>query len=361
MLSNAPSLNVWSSTEGGELVVGQSGTNSFPSSPLPFNNAYTPSPPWDPSAIPADQFASGSNRASIANEATRKPLQLKLHPVPASRTRSSIITNNKSTPGLERRGPPCGNALSSLNNNACHQGGPILPDGNYCWGSVEEHTFSHTATDAPLSSIPIISGRYAAVASNREYAPGIYEESSPLPYASSNNLPRDRLADGVHASGTIPSIQVTPPSQSFEGIDANEVVGENSPSANPPYPVARRSGPGMINTGSIGNNQDHLTQASEIASQRTAPPLTTSGSNRVASPQHEANTLKPDEVDTEFVVAVEPLENVSETDVWIKHWHEGIWGDDGYIYQLPPPILGYRPASRLHDLRWRGSQQHYLL
>ncbi|KAI9068609.1 hypothetical protein FKP32DRAFT_1672061 [Trametes sanguinea] len=383
MLSNAPpSLHdLWSSTEGGELVVGQSGTNSFRSSPLPFNNVSTLSPP--PSGIPASQSASGSNRASIANEA--KPLKFKHNRVPASRTRSSMTTNNKSIPGLKRTGPPGGDALLSLKNNARHQGGPILPDGSYCWGSVEEHMFSHTATDAPLSLMAnhsTVSGRYAAVTSNvaatrqaqlnphalfdlsspspfddTEYAPGTYQ-SSPLPYVSWSNLPHDDLADGAHASGTMPCIQITPPNQSLEGIGANEAVGQDSTPANPPHPAAPRSG-GIINTGGVGNNQDNLTL--EIAQQRTALPSTARGSHEVAGPWPEANTLESGEAGTEFVVAVEPFENISEADVWIEHWHEGIWGDDGYIYQLPPPILGYRPASRLHDLPWRGSQQLCLL
>ncbi|KAJ2986960.1 hypothetical protein NUW54_g9567 [Trametes sanguinea] len=377
MLSNAPTLNEWSSTEGGELVVGQSGTNSFPSSPLTFSNANTPSPPRDPSAIPARQSASGSDRTSITNKFKLPNLQH--DPVAAPRPGSSTNPKHKSIPGLKRTGPPGDNTLSLL-NDARRQGDPIPPGRSYAWGSMEEHVFSHRAVDATLSLMAnsFTNRRRHAAATNNvvatqqaqpdphrcshsssssplnntDNAPGTSTSASPN--ASSSDFPRSDLDDGALPLVTGLHIQMTSSSQSSEGVHTPAVIKEALPSANPLHPAIPGLAHGTISIKGVESERGDLTLT--LVQQLVVPPSTVSRPDEDADLQEK--TLESDEAETNSLMTVE---DVLEADIWIKHWHEGVRGDDGYIYQLPPPILGYRPASRLHDLQWRGSQQHYLL
>ncbi|KAI9069345.1 hypothetical protein FKP32DRAFT_1682968 [Trametes sanguinea] len=380
----------WGSIEGGALVPKPFGRVSSPSPPRSLSgSAYFPSPPRDGSTTSVRQSATQRDRPESRTN-------------PSGLTSSIIVRrhralgppkthNHNLNSDFKGAGHPSATAPSLFNNGASRRRRPTSPlaDRGYAWGSVAEHAFPSPTVNHQLSFAAINStssggpsasttsdalGQHAPVnpqgyshdswphlASSAsphfsheiEYAPGARELPRFFASELSSILRTGHLADdGAHSSrtATVPRIQLTPPSESI-GTNDITVVDEDLFPAYPPQPATPKM---SLETRHADDIQGVLTSAS--AQQHAAPVSLASLPTGVTGSQ--SNKAELSEGESEQTATVK---DVSEADLWVEHWHEGVWGEDGYIYQLPPPILGYRPASHLHDQPWRGSQQYSLL
>ncbi|KAL7277541.1 hypothetical protein ACG7TL_008464 [Trametes sanguinea] len=382
--SSLPGSDMWARSQGSAFIAGPSEAVSSPFAPSSSSSAayYCPPPYWNRSATPNQHFAFKSVGANMANELERSYPQH--HQVAAQSSRSATDPKNRSNPSRERRGPKGQKTPSLLNDGDSRRVRPILLGPIYSRGSVAEyavprsttvHTSSSFATRsitntgyAPASTSDVASADRQPLASLGPHhdvsrsPPMSATSDSPIPPSEIVHAPGNTGASSTSASSSLrshgdlansmPDVDITGtlPSQFALSIDKLiDTIDEALRSPSPALPAASASTHEQLNTEGSGDNQGVLTSAS--AQQRTSPPSVASPLARLetVSQGDEGDEQEPGEATTGMSTA---LEGVSRPDEDFEHWHQGVRGQDGYIYQLPPPILWHRPSSRLHDQLW---------
>ncbi|KAL7277545.1 hypothetical protein ACG7TL_008468 [Trametes sanguinea] len=375
--------DIWGSVQGGACVAGPAEAVSSPFAPPSSSSAaaYCTPPYWNHSATPNQDFASQRVGANMANESERSYPQH--HQVAAPSSRSATDPKNKSKPVYKRAGSPGQNTPSLLNDGGPRRDGPVLPNRTYSPGSVAEHTFPRSTTvhtspsftanrstidsgHAPASTSDVASGgSQVSLSPHRDaslFPPISAASDSPIPPSeiehvpgttgeSSNLSSASLVSHGALASGSVPDADITGthPSQFALSIDMlMDAIYEALLSPIPVLSAASASTEERFNTEGPGDNQGVLT--SGFAQQRTAPPSVASPLPTQEKTVSQAGEPEPGEAAIGLSTAA--LEVVSRLDEDLEHWRQGVRGQDGYIYQLPPPILWHRPSSRLHDQLW---------
>ncbi|KAL7277553.1 hypothetical protein ACG7TL_008476 [Trametes sanguinea] len=388
-----PGSDIWARSQGGAFVASPSESEavSTPFSPPSSSSAayYCPPPHWNHTATPNQHFAFKSVGANMACESERFLPQH--HQVATPSSKSAKIPKNRSNPGIEKPDTPGQNTPSLLNDGCPRRDGLVLPKRTYSRGSVAEHAFprstvvdtqpsfraNHSAIDsgyAPASASDVASTDRQPLASLGPHhdvsrSPPISATSeSPIPPSEIVHAPGNtgmfsisapssmpfhgNLANGALALGLVPGDDITGthPSQFTLSIDKLiDAINEALRSPSPALPAESASTHEQLNTAGSGDNQGILT--SGFAQQRTSPPYVASPLTHLetVSQGDEGDEQEPGEATAGMSTA---LEGVSRPDEDFEHWHQGVRGQDGYIYQLPPPVLWHRPSSRLHYQLW---------